>query len=74
MKLVLVDSVNQFALPNVDRHHPIHGGSEWNREAKEGRIWTFLPNGLSQDIDLPSSPAYRLRLASIPWLPCFSGL
>ena len=64
--LVLVDSVSRLALPNVGGHHPIHGGSEWNREAKEGRTWTFLPNGLRQDIDLPSSQAYRPRLESTP--------
>lgn len=69
LALLLVDLVNQFALPNVGGHHSIHGGFEWNWEAKEGRIWMLLPNGLSQDIDLPSSLAYRPRLDPMPSAP-----
>ena len=39
--------------PREGGHEQIHGGTQWNKEEEEDRIWPFLPDCLSWDIDLP---------------------
>ena len=45
------DSVEQFTLPNVNGHSPIHKGPG-KEHRDEGRIWLFVSDCLSRDLNL----------------------
>lgn len=45
------DSVEQFILPNVNGHSPIHTGPG-KEQRDQGRTWLFLSDCLSRDLNL----------------------